>query len=134
MEKFYFESVEDILRLVDEPLPQDGLYCNIRNKNDHFYIIYEGYTPIFFVDLSKVTTMGVTKMWAAQHDEDMPSIDSSFMVAVQVTHEYDIEKIIEVAIVCQSDGRLFSMNMREEDAHALGISEIEREKDEWTED
>jgi hypothetical protein len=129
VEKFYFESVEDVLKLIDEPFPMEGLYCHIENKKDHFYILYENYTPITFVDLSLVTTMGVLKMWDASFDENMPAIDSSFMVAEQATHEYDIKKWIEVALICEADGRMLSMHMREEDANSMGIAEIKRSEE-----
>lgn len=128
MERFYFDSIEDILKLIDEPMPTDGLYHNSNNINDHFLLVYDLYTPIIIVDLSKVTSLGVLKMWESAYDENMPVIDSSFIIAEHITHEYDIKKWIEIGIACEPDGRLMSIHMREEDALAIGFKEIERDE------
>ena len=126
MDRYYYDTKEDVLKLLSEALPPEGDYFSTTDMLDHFRIVYEGYVPFIFVDLSRVTTMGVLKAWMASHDENVPVINSSLFIAEDITDEYGVQKWIEVAIICEDDGRLISMHMKQEDADAMGIREVER--------
>lgn len=129
MERFFFQDIEDVLKLIDESFPPEGIFTNIDNRNDFFCIRYDGYIPIIFVDLSTVTKLGAFKAWTASYDELMPVVSSSFYSALDLAESFGIEGWIEVALICERDGRLLTMNMRRADARRAGISELERDND-----
>lgn len=132
MEAFLFDSVADILRLIGEALPMEGLYYNIENRNDCFSIVYDGFAPIVMVDLSKVTKLGVYIAYTSTYDENAPIIESSFYKAIDLMDDYGIAPWIEVALICEPDGRLVAHFMKSHDAELLGIKELERIEDEGT--